>query len=93
MRVCYLSSMKNNKETFWSKAIAGLSANSTDAEFSQQVAANVFLIRFEECGGYANPTAFKRAHKATRWMTGYDEDFWTMVYAEFFATFGCYPRK
>jgi len=85
--------MKNNQETFWAKAIAGLSANSTDAEFTQQVASNVFLIRFEEFGGYANPTAFKRAHKAARWMTGYDEDFWGMCYCEFRDRFGCAPRK
>ncbi len=88
MRVCYCFSMKNNQETFWAKAIAGLSANSTDAEFSQQVAANVFAIRLADFNGDA-----KRAKKHATWLLSYDEDFWGMCYCEFRDRFGCAPRK
>ena len=77
-----------NKQTFWDKAMVGLSADSTDAQFAQQVAANVFAIRLEDFNGDA-----KRARKAAQWLTGYDEDFWCDAYMEFRNRFGCGPRK
>jgi hypothetical protein len=88
VRVCYLSSMKNNKETFWNQVIAGLTAQSTEAEFNKQVAANVFAIRLVDCGGDA-----KRARKATTWLLSYDEDFWGEAEWEFRNKFGCNPSK
>ncbi len=81
--------MKNNKENnFWNQVIAGLSAQSTDAQFNEQVAKNVFAIRLADCNGDA-----KRAKKATSWLLSYDEDFWGEALWTFKDTFGCYPRK
>jgi len=68
--------------------IAGLNAQSTDAEFSQQVAANVFAIRLADFNGDA-----KRAKKHATWLLSYDEDFWGNAYWEFRNRFGCAPRK
>ena len=68
--------------------IAGLSAQSTDAQFNEQVAKNVFAIRLADCNGDA-----KRAKKATSWLLSYDEDFWGEALWTFKDTFGCYPRK
>ena len=67
--------------------MAGLSADSTDTQFAQQVAANVFAIRLEDYGDA------KRARKAAQWLTGYDEDFWGEAYWEFRNRFGCAPSK
>lgn len=80
--------MMKNQKTFWTKAIAGLSANSTDTEFAQQVAANVFAIRLADFDG-----DYVRARKAAKWLTSYDEDFWGDAYYEFRNCFGCDPRK
>lgn len=79
--------MENN-QTFWDKAMVGLSADSTDTGFAKQVAANVFAIRLADFNGDA-----KRARKAAQWLTGYDEDFWGNAYWEFRSRFGCAPSK
>ena len=89
MRVCYLSSMKNNKENnFWNQVIAGLTAQSTEAEFNKQVAANVLAIRLADFNGDA-----KRAKKHATWLLSYDEDFWGNAEWEFRNKFGCNPSK
>ena len=80
--------MKNNKENFWVQVIAGLTAQSTDAEFNKQVAANVFAIRLVDCNGDV-----KRAKKATTWLLSYDEDFWGSALWTFKDKFGHYPSK
>ena len=87
--MCYLSSMeKQNEYNFWGRVIAGLTAQSTEAEFNKQVAANVFAIRLADCNGDV-----KRAKKATTWLLSYDEDFWGEAYWEFRNKFGCNPSK
>lgn len=77
-----------NKQTFWTKALAGVSSDSTEMQFVQQVAANVFAIRLADFNGDA-----KRARKAAQWLTRYDEDFWGDAFYEFRSRFGCDPIK
>lgn len=81
--------MENNKKSnFWNQVITGLTAQSTDAEFNKQVAANVFAIRLVDCNGDA-----KQAKKAARWLLCYDEDFWGDALWTFKDKFGHYPSK
>ena len=87
--MCYLSSMeKQNEYNFWGRVIAGLTAQSTEAEFNKQVAANVFAIRLADFNGDA-----KRAKKHATWLLCYDEDFWGSAEWEFKNKFGTYPKK
>ena len=77
-----------NKQTFWTKALAGVSSDSTETVFAQQVAANVFAIRLADFNGDA-----KRARKHANWELFYDEDFWADAFYEFRSRFGCDPVK
>ena len=68
--------------------IAGLTAQSTEAEFNKQVAANVLAIHLADFNGDA-----KRAKKHATWLLSYDEDFWGNALWTFKDKFGHYPSK
>lgn len=60
-----------NDYNFWGRAVAGIPSNATTAQFSEQVAKNVFEIRLADFDGDV-----KRAQKHTVAKLRYDEDFW-----------------